>query len=333
MKRKLESPLLRIGTLGASRIAPSALIAPARKNDRVEVAAVAARDRTRAERYAAKYRIPRVFDSYAALIADPDIDAVYNPLPNSLHAQWTIRALQAGKHVLCEKPLAANAREARQMAETADASGRHLMEAFHWRYHEMAERIIDLVRSGEIGQIQHIGASLCVPWILPGDIRYRRDLAGGAMMDLGSYTVSMLRHVSGEEPEVVSAEAKLSSPGVDRLMEAQLKFPSGATGMLQASLFSLKLFALWLRVEGDQGTIYARNPTAPQRGFDQVKVENNAWTRTERFYKPATYEFQLAAFADLVFEGTAVPTDGWDGVRNMRVIDDVYRAAGMEPRG
>ncbi len=152
-------------------------------------------------------------------------------------------------------------------------------------------------------------------------------------MDVGAYTVSMLRHVSGEEPQVLSAKAALSSPGVDRLMQAELRFPSGAAGYLQASLFSHKLFALWLRVEGEQGTLEARNPTAPQMGLARIKIHSAAGKRTERFGKPATYEAQLDAFAALLREGTAVPTDGWDGVRNMQVIDDIYRAAGMQPRG
>ena len=331
-KNTAERPI-RIGTLGASRIAPAALINPARKNQQVEVAAVAARDRARAEKYAQKHGIAQVHDSYEALIADPTLDAIYNPLPNSLHAEWTIRALQAGKHVLCEKPLASNAAEARLMAETADAESRHLMEAFHWRYHPMALRIIEIVRSGELGPIKQIGASLCIPYPLPGDIRYRLDLAGGALMDVGAYTVSMLRQVSGEEPTVLSAKAALSSPGVDRLMEADLRFPSGTAGYLQASLFSHKLFALWLRIEGALGTLDARNPTTPQMGLARLKIRTAAGTRTERFGKPATYEAQLEAFVALVREGTAVPTDGWDGVRNMQVIDDIYRAAGMQPRG
>ncbi len=153
------------------------------------------------------------------------------------------------------------------------------------------------------------------------------------MMDVGAYTVSMLRHVSGEEPEVVSAKSALSSPGVDRLMQATVKFPSGATGRLQASLFSSKLFALWLRVEGETGSLAARNPTSPQMGLARLTIRTREGTQTERFGKPSTYEEQLSAFIDLIQNGTAVPTSGWDGVRNMQVIDDVYRAAGMQVRG
>ena len=152
MSQESHTTPLRIGILGASRIAPVAVIRPARRLAGAAVVAVAARERTRAARFAQRHTIPRVHDSYDDLIADPEIDAIYNPLPNSLHAEWSIRALQAGKHVLCEKPVAANAVEARRLAEAADAADRRLMEAFHWRYHDMAERIIAVVRSGEIGR-------------------------------------------------------------------------------------------------------------------------------------------------------------------------------------
>jgi len=323
---------LRIGTLGASRIAPSALIRPARRNSQVAIVGVAARDRNRAEKYARKHGIPQVYDNYDELINDPDIEAVYNPLPNSLHAEWTIKALRAGKHLLCEKPIAANAAEARMMAETAAAENLHLMEAFHWRYHPMALRIIDVVRAGEIGAITHIDASLCVPYLVLGDIRYQLDLAGGAMMDLGSYTVSILRHVTGEEPDVVWAAGALSSPGVDRMMEVQLRFPSGATGHMRASLFSRRLLSIYCRIEGETGQIHAQNPFFPQMGLARVKIQTSSGARTELFGLPTTYDKQLEAFVSLVRENRPVPTDGWDGVRNMRVIDDVYRAAGLRPR-
>ncbi|MDX1416312.1 MAG: Gfo/Idh/MocA family oxidoreductase [Candidatus Promineifilaceae bacterium] len=325
--------IVRIGILGASRIAPAAIINPARKNPRAKVVAVAARDHRKAQKYARKHQILHVHRNYDELIADPDIDAIYNPLPNSLHAGWTIRALEEGKHVLCEKPIASNAQEAHDMAATAESENRYLMEAFHWLYHDMGQRIIDTVRSGELGTIKHIAASLCVPYLKPGDIRYRLDLAGGATMDLGAYTVSMLRHVSGEEPEVESATSALSSPGVDRLMVANFQFPSGTTGYMQASLFSRKLFAIYLQVNGDKGYLYASNPVMPHRGLSRLTISTAAGTTEEKFGKPTTYEKQLDAFVNLVQEGKSVLTDGWDGVRNMQVIDDIYRSAGMSPRG
>ena len=189
----MNSPTIRIGILGAARIAPQALIRPARSQANVEIVAVAARDRDRAAAFAGKHGIPRVHDSYEALLADPEIDAVYNPLPNSLHAEWTIRALQAGKHVLCEKPMAANADEAAEMAKVADETGLVLFEAFHYRYHPLALRAKAIIDAGEIGALRHIDAQFCTLMLRPNDIRLRYDLGGGALMDLGCYTINMIR--------------------------------------------------------------------------------------------------------------------------------------------
>ena len=147
----MTNPPLRFGILGAARIAPMALVRPAREGTGVEVVAVAARDERRARAFARRHRIPRTHGSYAALLADPEVDAVYVPLPNSLHAEWTIRALEAGKHVLCEKPLASNAAEAALVIEAAQRSGRLLIEAFHWRHHPLAARMREIVTSGELG--------------------------------------------------------------------------------------------------------------------------------------------------------------------------------------
>ena len=147
-------------------------------------------------------------DSYAALIADPDIDAIYNPLPNGLHAEWTIAALEAGKHVLCEKPFTANAKEAEDVAAVATRTGLVVMEAFHYRYHPLAQRMREIVDSGELGTIRRVETALCFPLPKFSDIRYQYDLAGGATMDVGTYTVHMARLLGREEPEVVSAEAE-----------------------------------------------------------------------------------------------------------------------------
>ncbi len=171
------------------------------------------------------------------MLADPALDAIYNPLPNSLHAEWTVRALEAGKHVLCEKPFTANEVEARRVADVVARTGLVVMEAFHWRYHPLAERMKAILAGGELGAVRRIETAMCIPLPLPGDIRYRLDLAGGALMDTGSYTVSMLRHLSGAEPTVESARARLSSPGVDRYMEAELRLRrAGRTGRITCSL-------------------------------------------------------------------------------------------------
>jgi predicted dehydrogenase len=322
---------LRIGILGAANIAPVALVAPAREVAGAEILAIAARDAEKARRFAARHGISRVHKSYAALLADPDIDAIYNPLPNSHHGLWTLRALAAGKHVLCEKPFTANAEEAQRVADSARAAGLVVMEAFHWRYHPLAAHLLEIVRCGELGDVKHVEAGLCAPLVKPGDIRYRGDLAGGAMMDMGCYTVSLVRTLAGAEPDVVSARAKRSSPGVDRAMEAKLAFRSGATGRVVCSMFSWRLLGVWAHVRGTRGALHVVNPIAPQL-FHRVTVKSQGQTRREQIKGGTSYGHQLAAFVRAVREGAPFPTTADDAVRNMAVIDAVYRAAGMEPR-
>jgi predicted dehydrogenase len=322
---------LRIGILGAARIAPMALIRPARGVPDVAVTAVAARDVARARAFAAKHGIARVHSSYEALLADPEIDAVYNPLPNSLHGEWSIRALAAGKHVLCEKPIAANAAEAERMAAAAERAGRVLVEAFHWRYHPLAARMREIIDAGEIGTVRHIEAHLCIPLLRPGDIRFRLDLAGGATMDVGCYTISIVRHLAGAEPEVVHAAARLSSPGVDRAMEAAFRFADGRTARITCSLLSAILLRTSARVRGDRGELTVLNPIAPQI-FHRLTLRNAAGTRREHLRGDASYTCQLRAFAAAVRTGAPVPTGAADAVANMRVIDAVYAKAGLEPR-
>ena len=275
--------------------------------------------------------MPTVHESYEELVADPEIDAVYNPLPNSHHFEWSRRALQAGKHVLCEKPLTANAAEARRLATTADEVGLVLMEAFHYRYHPLMRRAIEVVRDGELGAVERIEAWMQIPLLPPGDIRYRSELAGGATMDVGSYTVHMLRTLAGTEPEVVSARARLRRPGVDRWMQAELRFPGGCSGRMTCSLFGARLLKIALRVTGDEGELRITNPTAPQY-FHRFSLTSSGRKRRERFGKRATYAYQLDAFSEAAETGRPPLTGPADAVANMEVIDAIYRAAGLEPR-
>jgi predicted dehydrogenase len=323
---------IRIGILGAARIAPAAMIKPARNDERAVVTTVAARDRARADSYAAKHGIPHVHDSYRALVDDPDVDAVYNPLPNGLHAEWTIAALEAGKHVLCEKPFTANAAEAEAVAAVADRTGLTVMEAFHYRYHPLARRMREIVDSGELGTIVRIETSLCFPLPRFSDIRYRYDLAGGATMDVGTYTVHMARLLGREEPEVVSADAKLRSPQVDRAMRAELRFPSGHTGRITCSMWSRWVIQTYARVYGDRGELRVINPTTPQL-WHRMTVKAGGTSRTERFTRRPTYEFQLDAFVAAVLDGEPSLTPPRDSIANMRVLDAIYVAAGLQPRG
>src|ERR1051325_3368251 len=196
-----NSPV-RIGVLGAAAIVPEALTHPARNMPEAQIVAIAARDPKRAEAFARKHHIPRVHQTYSDLLDDLDIDAIYNPLPNSLHAQWTIRALKAGKHVLCEKPFASNSLQAEEMAKVAREKGLVLSEAFAYRYHPLTARVKEILASGEIGKALHFDAQFCFLLPSPNNIRFQYELAGGALMDCGCYPVSLIRYLAQAEPIV-----------------------------------------------------------------------------------------------------------------------------------
>jgi predicted dehydrogenase len=322
---------LRIGVLGAARIAPAALIRPAKSVPDVEVAAVAARDPEKAQEFASKHGIAKVHPSYEALIADPDIDAIYNPLPNGLHGRWTIAAVQAGKHVLCEKPFTANADEARAVKAVVDTTDRVVMEAFHYRYHPFTARILDIIRSGELGDIRHVETWMVIPLPLPRDIRWQLPLAGGSLMDVGCYALHQLRTFAGAEPEITAAKAKMLKPGIDRWVRADARFADGRTGRITASMLSARFLSLGARVVGANGTLKVFNPTAPQF-FGRLSIEAGGAKRTERAAKAVTYTEQLKAFAGAVLRGESFPTTVDDAIANMAAIDACYRAAGLEPR-
>jgi predicted dehydrogenase len=324
--------MLRIGTLGAARITPAALIKPARHVPDVTVTAVAARDPARARRFAARHGIAVVHDSYEALIADPGVEAIYNPLPNSLHAPWTLRAIAAGKHVLCEKPFTSNAAEAQQVAEAAGRSGLVVMEAFHYRYHPLARRMREVVAGGELGPLRYLEASVCFALPRFSDIRYSYELAGGATMDAGCYAINCLRLLGPGEPRVVDARAKLHGRDVDRAMTASFLFPGGVTGRVTASLWSSQVLRVGVKAVGDQGVLRVLNFLSPQV-YNRLTVSANGYTRRERIRGEATYTYQLRAFAAAVLRGEPVITTPDDAVATMTLIDDVYRAAGLPPRG
>lgn len=327
---------VRIGVLGAARITPGALLAPAAVVDGVEVAVVAARDPERAKAFAAEHGIPRVASTYQEVVEDSGIDAVYNPLPINLHAPWTIAALRAGKHVLCEKPFSLHAGEAEEMVAVADQTGRLVVEAFHWRFHPFAERMKALAGEGSIGRLQRVEALFHAPIPDRSDIRYQLALGGGALMDLGCYAVQWVRHVVGAEPTVVAATAVEPDglPGIDASMDAELRFATGVEAAVGCSMdppggrVAAKLVAI-----GSEGTLEARNPLAPHMG-NRLKVTRADGSETvESVDGATTYEYQLRAFKAAVEDGTPVPTGGADAVATMRALDAIYAAAGLPPRG
>ncbi|QIK65059.1 Gfo/Idh/MocA family oxidoreductase [Nocardioides sp. HDW12B] len=329
-------PPLRIGVLGAARIAPGALIAPARERTDVEVTAVAARDTAVADRFAAEHGIARVLPDYEAVVSDPDVDVVYNPLPAGLHGCWTTAALEAGKHVLCEKPFTANADEAAEVAAVAESTGLVLMEAFHYRYHALTERMLEVVRSGRIGQLRRVDAFFRARLGPASDIRWQPGLGPGSLMDIGTYPLHLMRTLAGEEPEVVSAEALTRSPGVDRTLLARLRFPSGVEGHLSSAMLARHGRGDGAEIIGTHGRMTVRGYVGPQGGSHlvvrsrhrgQERVQRASFTR-----HPTSYAAQLAAFVDAVQHGAEVPTGPADAVAQMRAIDACYRAAGLAPR-
>lgn len=321
---------LRIGVLGAARITPSALLEPARKHAEVDVVAVAARDRDRALAYADEHSIGRVHGSYEALLADPDVDAVYVPVPNALHGRWTIAAVEAGKHVLCEKPFAANADEAAAVHAAVSGSGRVVMEAFHYVHHPLIAHVRRLVDQGAIGDLVDVRAYFNWPIRDRADIRYDAALAGGALMDLGCYAVHFVRTIVGAEPSVESARAREWS-GIDESMRAGLSFPNGVTGGIACSFRSPRVLP-GATISGTRGAIRIHNFVAPQaRHWITVRTGRRR-RRSAMALTPTTYDCQLDVFADAVLRGTPFPTTSTDAVATMRVIDDIYRTAGLEPR-
>jgi len=321
-----------IGVLGAAAIVPMALTKPVRSVPEAKVVAIAARDPKRAAAFARKHHIARVHQTYNDLLADPEIDAIYNPLPNGLHAEWTVRALKAGKHVLCEKPFASNASEAQEMAKVAEETGLVVSEAFAYRYHPLAARMKEIMASGELGKIQHIDAQFCFLLPLTNNIRFRYDLAGGSLMDNGCYPASLIRYLADSEPQVDTAHARLFSPQVDSAMTANLSFADGRTARLICDMLSPALFRSIVHVQGEAGTLTVVNPYHPH-WFHWLHVRGRNGSHFEHVRGENAYVLQLRAFIKAIRGEMKLNTDPADAVGNMSLIDTIYEKAGLKQRG
>lgn len=318
---------LRIGVLGASRIAESAIVGPAQELGH-RLVAVAARDPLRAQAFADKYGVERVVPTYRDLIDDPEVDVVYNPLANALHAPWNLAAVAAGKAVLTEKPFARNREEAAQVAAEAEAAGVTVMEGFHYLFHPVNRRALSSATDGTLGELRRIEVRMGMPTPQPDDPRWSLELAGGALMDLGCYALHIMRRFG--EPSVVRASAVQRSPGVDERFEADVVFPSGLTGLTINSMVEDE-YSFTLRLVGSRGEAFVHNFISP-RDDDRLTLRTAEGTTVEHHGTRASYTYQLHAFADHVRNGTPVPLDAADAVANMALIDEAYRAAGMQPR-
>ena len=325
---------LRIGLLGAARIAPEAIVKPARAGGH-RIVVVAARDRERAKEFAERHGVERVAASYAEVVADPEVDVVYNPLVNGLHGPWNLAAIAAGKHVLTEKPSAANREEAAEVRDAAARAGVVFMEGFHYLFHPVNRRLRELVASGELGEVRHVTAAFKVPGPDPDDPRWSLELAGGALMDLGCYCLHALRMLApylGGEPRVVAARAgeRAGRPQVDEWLDADLEFPGGATASASCHM-AFDGRDLSLTVTGTRGEATVPNfPLAHQD--NRIVIRTPDGEREERHGDRTTYHYQLEAFAARVRQGVPLPIDADDAVATMALIDDCYRAAGLPPR-
>jgi len=327
--------MLRFGILGAARIAPLALIQPAALLPGVSVAAIAASSVEKAQTFADNNNIATVSESYAALVESPHLDAIYNALPPNLHEQWSIAALESGKHVLCEKPFAMNALQARRMAKAADASQRLLVEAFHYRFHPYFRRVLKLLANDVIGGIRHIEAQFDVriPYS-PSEFRHDPILGGGALMDLGCYPVHWVRALMGSEPRVIRAECVRSEAGVDVATRASLRFPGGATAEITTAMdeSAAEQHRARVVIEGEKGRLVLENPIAPHDG-NKIITEVDGASRSESVAGESTYYYQLQHFVAAA-EGSEAPlTGGDDAINNMQLIDNIYAAAGFERPG
>lgn len=362
-----------MGILGAARIARAGVIKPARFQRDVDIIAIAARDNARAKVFAKKHQVPHIYQTYQDLLNDRNVNAVYNPLPNSLHYEWTIKALEAGKHVLCEKPLASNAKQATEMVKLANEKGLVLAEAFHNLYHPLVQEMKGIIENGTLGRIRRIEAHFCMPMFKRDDIRYHYDLAGGATMDLGCYTLRLMRFLNGAthasshnqndnipiRPSVIAANAICMSPQVDQFMSADILFPradsqstdidqanevGGIIGHMTCAMRYCGFPRVSAWVIGERGVLKVINPFVPHNFNRLTLVMHSSGGKPERTTArgrkvgrwvrgKSSYFYQLKEFVKAVQQQPNSLITAEDGIENMRIIDDIYSMAGLDVRG
>jgi len=307
------------GILGTASIARRRFVPAMGLAKKASLVAIASREEEKARAFARDFGIPRAYGGYEALLADPDIQVVYIPLPNHLHREWTIRAARAGKHVLCEKPIAVTAGEAREMVDACRAAGVLLMEGFMYRFHPRTRKIKELICGGALGEpiVIHLSQGFRVK--SEEDIRIRSGRAGGALLDVGCYCVNMSRYLYGAEPRAVFASARMIG-GCDSSFFGFLEFPEGRVSLFDASLEAS--YKQRLQVSGSDGTLLAEKPFVPGRvgmGITILRQE----TGPEHFRVRGVEQFALEIdhFSSCVLSGREPYLDPEDSIANMRVID------------
>ena len=317
---------LRIGILGVARISGEAVVLPAQLLGH-RLVSVASRNPERSQFFADLCGVERIAASYEALLADPDIEVVYIPLPNGLHKRWTLAAIAAGKHVLCEKPLTLDAAQASAVRSAAATAGVRAHEAYHHLCHPLYDAIAAVLQEGSLGQIRRVEARAAMRPPAPDDHRWSAALGGGALLDLGCYGLAALRWLgrwAGGAPTVVDASAILRD-GVDAESEARLRFPSGATGAVHASMIADRNSPHILRIECEHGVIAVDGFILPHLGGRMVVTRPGGRGQATEFDAVTTYQHQLQRFAEFVRSGQPMPTDLDDSVATMALLDEVRR--------
>lgn len=320
---------LRIGLLGAARIAPAAVIEPAQSIAGAEVVCVGARSLAGAQAFAAAHGIASAHEGYAQVVASPEVDLVYVALPTSLHAEWTIRAAEAGKHVLCEKSFAMDSIEAAAMLEAGEMAGVRIIEAFHYRYHPAFHVFLDIVQGGAIGTITLIEAEFSAPIAAtPDEFRYSPALGGGAMRDLGCYALNWCLNVEDTPIAALAVDAVLTPTGVDERVHASIDFASGVRAQVRTSMAEGQQIVRHLRVEGSRGTVTFENPLAPHTGSRIIR--QGAGDLTYDATSGTTYFHQLAAIGDAITSRAPLPTEGAAILRQQSALDRICARFGSE---
>ena len=318
---------MRLGLLSTANI-NRAILAGAAKTDRVDVVAVGSRDAERAEAYAAEHGLATAHGSYEALLADPDVEAVYISLPNGMHHAWTMEALAAGKHVLCEKPYTRHPGEAEEAFDAADAAGLVLAEAFMYRHHPQTAAVARLVADGAVGRLCAVKATFTFPLHDLSDVRALPELDGGALMDVGCYCVSGIRLLAGE-PEHVRGEQVTGTTGIDMAFHGTLRCADDVVGQFEASFRSPQRQSL--EAVGETGVLVVEAPWRLDWG-GSVTLRRDGETEVVEVEGADSYTRELENLADAIEGGAPALLGRADAVGQARVIDALYRSAASGTR-
>lgn len=329
---------VRWGVLSTAHIGTEQVIPAIQQGRNCEVVAIASRDLAKGRAAAARLAISKAYGSYEELLADPDIDAVYNPLPNHLHRKWTIAAGRAGKHVLCEKPLALSSTEAQEIVDECGAAGVKLMEAFMYRLHPLWVKVRELVATGALGELLSVQTRFAYFNNDPSNIRNQMETGGGALMDIGCYAINLSRMVFGSEPTRVQASVRRDPQfGTDTVTSALLDFGDGQASFIVSTQAESDQRVHLLGSDGRIEVEIPFNipPDLETRIFltqgGDPPVDPNTVTIT---FPPANqYTIQAELFAQAIIDDTPVPTPPSDGVANMRVIEQILEAGALPPSG